>query len=581
LAEDSQMPSKRLCLIKQLKPINDNPQVHNLVQERFEREAAILEKLSENNPQIPKLYAYFAENNQFYLVEEFIEGETLSQRIHSKGAFTDHQVKEILVSILRVLIYVHGQKIIHRDIKPDNIILRFSDNLPLLIDFGAVKETMGTLVSNSGHSLNSIVIGTPGFMPSEQAIGRPVYSSDLYALGLTAIYLLTGKTPEMLESDPMTGKIYWRQLALDTNISLAAVLDKAISPRSNERYSTAKEMLDALQTPLSVVATNIFVPPVPPAPTQVIYPVTLTSISNSRTLPEWVKAIIIGAMIGTGILGGFVLSHYLSNPSKNESISSSPSPDNQDSDSAINNEFPKPACGDENITDTYYRVVVTDRDSLERVKNNFCQDAFVNDGNIQVATFNDLNSAQGLQKHLIKYFDQVKINQGVINASPSPEPVYSPSPKPVYSPVPQRTFNSISRSEAVNLIERWLEAKRDIFGSSHQTYLGEELLTGKAYDYNIKRSDGQESSSEWLANNGSYYIYGVQRVDSVDNFTASGDQATIDVVVTEERTLYNNQGKIDRKNSAFSTSLVRYNLQNDQGQWKIAHYRTIKNLVRR
>ncbi|GCA95681.1 ARC6/PARC6 family protein [Microcystis aeruginosa] len=91
----------------------------------------------------------------------------------------------------------------------------------------------------------------------------------------------------------------------------------------------------------------------------------------------------------------------------------------------------------------------------------------------------------------------------------------------------------------------------------------------------------QESSSEWLANNSAYYIYGVQRIDSVNNFTSSGDQATVDVVVTEERTLYNNQGKIDRKNSAFTTSLVRYNLENDEGTWKIANSRTLKNLVRR
>ncbi|MEY3556376.1 MAG: hypothetical protein RLZZ580_2433, partial [Cyanobacteriota bacterium] len=104
---------------------------------------------------------------------------------------------------------------------------------------------------------------------------------------------------------------------------------------------------------------------------------------------------------------------------------------------------------------------------------------------------------------------------------------------------------------------------------------------GKAYNDKIKSSDGQESSSEWLANNGAYYIYGVQRIDSVNNFTASGDQATVDVVVTEERTLYNSQGKIDQKNSAFTTLLVRYNLENDEGTWKIAQYRTIKNLVRR
>lgn len=278
-------------------------------------------------------------------------------------------------------------------------------------------------------------------------------------------------------------------------------------------------------------------------------------------------------MIGTGILGGFVLSHYLSNSSGDESISPSPSPENQDSDITINNEFPKSVCGDENITDTYYKVVVTDEDSLERVKSNFCRDAFVNDGNIQVATFSDLNRAQDLQRQLIKYFNQVKITQGVIDTSPSPEAVYSP--------VPQQTVNSISRSEAVDLIERWLKAKRDIFGPSYQTYLGEELLTGKAYNDKIKSSDGQESSSEWLANNGAYYIYGVQRIDSVNNFTSSGDQATVDVVVTEERTLYNSQGKIDQKNSGLSTLLVRYNLENDEGKWKIANSRTLKNLVRR
>lgn len=110
--------------------------------------------------------------------------------------------------------------------------------------------------------------------------------------------------------------------------------------------------------------------------------------------------------------------------------------------------------------------------SLERVKNNFCRDAFVNDGNIQVATFSNLNRAQEWQKHLIKYFNQVKITQGVIDALPSPESVYSP--------VPQQIVNS------VDLIERWLKAKRDIFGPSYQTYLGEELLTGKAYNDKIK-----------------------------------------------------------------------------------------------
>ncbi len=127
----------------------------------------------------------------------------------------------------------------------------------------------------------------------------------------------------------------------------------------------------------------------------------------------------------------------------------------------------------------------------------------------------------------------------------------------------------------------WFPKSLKVLPNKVFIFIQQTLLTGKAYNDKIKSSDGQESSSEWLANNGAYYIYGVQRIDSVNNFTASGDQATVDVVVTEERTLYNSQGKIDQKNSAFTTLLVRHNLENNEGTWKIAQYRTIKNLVRR
>jgi hypothetical protein len=97
----------------------------------------------------------------------------------------------------------------------------------------------------------------------------------------------------------------------------------------------------------------------------------------------------------------------------------------------------------------------------------------------------------------------------------------------------------------------WFPKSLKVLPNKVFIFIQQTLLTGKAYNDKIKSSDGQESSSEWLANNGAYYIYGVQRIDSVNNFTASGDQATVDVVVTEERTLYNSQGKIDQKNIAF------------------------------
>ena len=145
--------------------------------------------------------------------------------------------------------------IVHRDIKPDNIILRHRDGKPVLIDFGAVRETMGTVLNSQGSSTNSIVIGTPGYMPSEQAMGRPVYVSDLYSLGITAIYLLTGKQPQELEIDSHTGEILWHSYALNVSPTFAVIIDRAIAyhPRVDakrlvvrHRYSSATAMLEAM-----------------------------------------------------------------------------------------------------------------------------------------------------------------------------------------------------------------------------------------------------------------------------------------------------------------------------------------------
>ena len=271
LAEDTYLPSSRPCVIKQLKPMANNPQPQ-LIQDRFQREAAVLEQLGEGHSQIPKLYAYFSENDQFYLVQEWIEGQTLTDKIRQQGIQSETAVREILVSLLHILDYVHNQRIIHRDIKPDNIILRQRDSQPVLIDFGAVKEAIATAFNPQGNSVHSMVIGTPGFMSPEQATGRPVYSSDLYSLGLTAIYLLTGKLPQELGLDPQTGEIIWRQIAVGVSPSLATVLDRAIQPRPIHRYATPREMLDALQlaSPTSaampVTQPTLAVSPVAPRP---------------------------------------------------------------------------------------------------------------------------------------------------------------------------------------------------------------------------------------------------------------------------------------------------------------------------
>ncbi|MEG4802451.1 ABC transporter substrate-binding protein [Microcoleus sp. ARI1-B5] len=255
LAEDTQMPSHRCCVIKQLKTHTDHPHIDQSVRERFSQEAAVLEKLGEGHSQIPKLYGHFEENGLFFLALEWIDGETLSNRVKVAGKMSEDRVKEILTSLLPVLDYIHGKQIIHRDIKPQNILLRKSDGEPVLIDFGVVKETINQAVTTGGNDV-TISIGTPQFMSPEQAAGRPEYSSDLYSLGLTAIYLLTGKWPQELETDPLTREMLWQNHASKVSIRFAAVLDKAIRFHPRTRFANAKEMLAALQEPTAATLAS-------------------------------------------------------------------------------------------------------------------------------------------------------------------------------------------------------------------------------------------------------------------------------------------------------------------------------------
>lgn len=305
LVVDTQMPSGRKCVLKQLKPIHDNPQIHQIVRERFQREAAILERLGEHHAQIPRLYAYFSDQEEFYLVEEWIEGETLTQRVQQQGVLSEAAVRSLLMDLLPTIADIHRQGIVHRDIKPDNIILRRSDNKPVLIDFGAVKETMSTAVNSQGNSTHSIVVGTPGYMPSEQLAGRPVFSSDLYSLGLTAIYLLTGRQPQQLDSDPMTGEITWRNYAPNVSPEFAAILDRAIRMYPNQRFMSAQDMASALASgvgtpPPATILPSSFNVDQPKATVQVA-PAHSVQQASSTVSPQRSSWTWQWALIGMGI----------------------------------------------------------------------------------------------------------------------------------------------------------------------------------------------------------------------------------------------------------------------------------------
>ncbi len=281
LAIDTHLPSGRKCVIKQLKPIINESNIPQWMYERFEQEARILEHLGEEQIQIPSLYAYFCEDKNFYLVQEWVEGVTLSNKVLKEGNLTPDEVEDILLKLLPVLDYIHQQNIVHRDIKPDNIIFRAKDNLPVLIDFGAVKEALTTFVYSGGHSAYSIAIGTPGYMASEQAAGRPIFSSDLYSLGLTAIFLLTGKSPQNLKTDKRTGEILWRDELPDLHSNLAGVIDKAIRFTPRERFADAQEMLRALQPSIDNGQNTIAFGH---NSTKVSIPHSRATISNDKTI---------------------------------------------------------------------------------------------------------------------------------------------------------------------------------------------------------------------------------------------------------------------------------------------------------
>ena len=244
LAQDMQRPGNPICVVKQLKIVSDNPRAHQLAQRLFASEAATLERLGENE-QIPRLLAYFEYNYSFYLVQEMIEGILLKDLLDPQRPMSQRSVAQFLLNLLPVIQAVHAQGVIHRDIKPSNIISRKHDHCYVLIDFGAVKQISNHLTDTNARITSTVGIGTQGYMPSEQSAGLPNFSSDLYALGITAIEALTGLPPHALQRDSH-GEIIWTDRVRDLDPGLVKVIKKMVRYDFNQRYPTAKAVLKDL-----------------------------------------------------------------------------------------------------------------------------------------------------------------------------------------------------------------------------------------------------------------------------------------------------------------------------------------------
>ncbi len=243
---DTSLPGNPLCVVKQLRPSTDDPNVFRMARELFGREAETLGKVGVH-PQVPRLLDYFEDSNQFYLVQEYVKGHNLHQEVKKNGPFSEAGVKQFLSELLPILKYIHEQRVIHRDIKPANLIRRETDRKLVLIDFGAVKNQVNTILANSPSqtALTAFAVGTQGFAPPEQMAMRPVYASDIYALGVTCIYLLTAKSPKDILVDPNTGELMWEQL-VHVSPPFAAVLKTMLEVSVRHRYKSAQEVLDAL-----------------------------------------------------------------------------------------------------------------------------------------------------------------------------------------------------------------------------------------------------------------------------------------------------------------------------------------------
>ncbi|MEO1378540.1 MAG: bifunctional serine/threonine-protein kinase/formylglycine-generating enzyme family protein, partial [Cyanobacteria bacterium J06635_10] len=266
------------CVIKQFFPQVQGSTARAKAAKLFREEAFRLYDLGENHWQIPRLLAFFEQGSSLYLVQEFIEGQTLWDELCDSN-FDEEKIRGILTDLLPVLNFIHSNNVIHRDIKPENIIRRKSDEKLVLIDFGGAKQ-----VTQTSLARQATVLYTIGYAPAEQMAGFVFPASDLYALGVTCLRLLTQCFPQQDENDQfhdslydaINGKWLWRKILQEKGIAiseeLGQVLDKLVQNLVKDRYQSATEVLEDLNSSASNKAPGILTTPQPVSPPQVILP---------------------------------------------------------------------------------------------------------------------------------------------------------------------------------------------------------------------------------------------------------------------------------------------------------------------
>jgi serine/threonine protein kinase len=483
-AEDTRRPGNPICVVKHLKPASSDPNYLQTARRLFNSEAETLEQLG-NHDQIPRLLAYFEEDQEFYLVQEFIVGHLLNTELNPGKSWTEKQVITFLQDVLKILSFVHSYGVIHRDLKPDNLIRRDSDGKLVLIDFGAVKQVR-TVTATPDLINATVAVGTPGYMPREQILGRPQPSSDIYSLGIIAIQSLTGLHPTQFQEDSTTREISWQQW-VQVSPGLASVLNQMIRYDYRSRYPSANEVLDAiaqLNTP-SVAPTIL--PKTPPLP---INPTQALSTPPAREKPASNKfPLILGGMMIVVVGVGFAIAYFQSvssisnqNPDTTPTQTPTSLTQNPDPETPTNTprnptqnpetppinstnefdkaQFPLPSCGDPLPNNSasptqFYPIFIDFNDSnLQQVQEKFCGDAYKTTRQdtgqlaIQVASFINRNQAELFRDFMTRKIGSGAVGQATIYKASNPsQPAPTPSPTtPAPNPSPSQPAPNPSAS---------------------------------------------------------------------------------------------------------------------------------------
>ncbi|MBW4630879.1 MAG: DUF4101 domain-containing protein [Iphinoe sp. HA4291-MV1] len=546
-----------------------------IVGEAFQQQLTKLQTLK--HPQIQQIEDFFWDSKGLFIVQSYIEGQNYQELLRHRSPLTEPEAIALLNQILSVLSDLHSQQITHRDISASHILLRSHDNLPVLTNFGVMTDILTQMGGETAEiKLSERVRRLSG------AIISPGIDEDLYALAVTVVMLLTDQELEVLFNS-QTQIWEWENWKLVSD-QFAYVLNRMLAMQPINRFKSADAVLQALNTLLT--ATVPVAPPPPivptapiPSPTPlnqsipnsvqptynsynsyqqptVLSPPDINTFSQPQTThttrpfgsKDWLKAIIAGVVIGLCVIGAsfWWLTRQRSSQSTQQAsvASSNPSP-------SAANSSPLASVGvTPSPTATNFSPPASVAITPSPTATNFSPPASV----------------------------AITPSPTATNFSPPASVAITPSPTTSFS-IPSTTdgtaqstpSTSISQQEAVNLVNAWLQAKRQMFAPPYNRQIAAEITTGKQYN----DAAGSNGTIDWLQNNNAYYQYGVQKIEGVDEFVSNNNQAAIRVRVTEQRRLLKD-GKIDREQSDFNTITVFYYLQFVNGSWKIADSKVIK-----